>query len=145
LAVVNNDVVFYPGWFSAMMSYHENNPLVKSFSPIDPLYEEQLRKNYPGEKGLEGYEIRKHIKGWCIVSHKELVKTCELFDETFSFWYQDDDDYIETIKRKKYKHALILDSFVHHFGSKSTELFKENTQQKTWDQAHVFNSKWGQL
>lgn len=141
LVVVNNDVVFNPGWFSAMMNYHKNNPDVKSFSPCDPLHEEQFRKENSELEGLQGYEIRKHVKGWCIATHREIIEKCSLFDENFPFWYQDD-DYAETLKRAGYKHALVFNSLVRHFSGQSTELFKELTQQMTWNQEKTFKTKW---
>jgi GT2 family glycosyltransferase len=142
VVVVNNDVIFYPGWFSAMMNYHKNNPDVKSFSPCDPLHEDQLRKGHQGVEGLQGYEIRHHVKGWCIASHRELIDSCKLFDESFPFWYQDD-DYAETIKRAGYKHALVLDSLVRHFSGQSTELFKDEKINMTMGQRNTFKNKWG--
>ena len=89
-----------------------------------------------------GYDIRRHISGWCIFQRRDIYKKIALLDERFTFWYADN-DYAETIKRKGIKHALIKNSIVQHI--ESTTLRSETSKKQhelTRAQIKVFENKW---
>lgn len=121
LALCNNDLLFKPHWFSEIIEIANQNPKILSFSPADE--GEHWKNNFE-----LGYNIRTHIKGWCIVVKKELFNHIGMLDETFDFYYADD-DYGLTLKHHKIPHALVKKSFVHHLGGANTETRKKEVNK----------------
>jgi GT2 family glycosyltransferase len=90
-----------------------------------------------------GYRTSFEITGWCLVIHNSVIKQCNLFDERFKFWYQDN-DYAETLKHANVPHALVTGSRVYHEISRSYDvLSSEQLHEMTNAQLNVFNKKWG--
>ena len=65
-----------------------------------------------------GYEIGKHVLGWCIIVDRIVMDKIGGFDTPVSFWFSDD-VYAEQIKAAGIKHALVGTSRVRHLTSKS--------------------------
>ncbi len=113
LALCNNDVLFHPDWFDAILKVAQAHPEIVSFSPSGK-WIEQPERTYE-----LGYKVMQQLKGWCIVVKKEVFKTTGLLDETFRFFYADN-DYAMTLKYHNLKHALVYGSYVEHLEKKST-------------------------
>ena len=74
VCLCNNDLLFHKGWFSECIKHD-----YLSMSP-----------NEKQEEGIEeGYGIRKQVKGWCILTKRELYKIIGRIDQSVSFWYSD--------------------------------------------------------
>lgn len=143
VVISNNDVEFQPGWFTEILKVKRVNPDIHSFSPWAPGHHENMyvldKEEIPF---ILGYQVSTIVCGWCIVFRKELMyKIPDLFDETFPFWYQDD-NYARCLARDNIKHALVTGSNVKHLFSQSHSLF-ENLQESTHGQSGVFSQKWG--
>lgn len=124
IALCNNDLVFHENWFTEMLKVANENPKILSFSPIGNLSEKK-------EKKYEiGYKVMTHIKGWCLVAKKEVFKKTGLLDESFDFFYADN-DYAMMLKSKNIPHALVYNSRVTHLEKKKT------AQNSTLDQAVI--------
>lgn len=114
IALCNNDLIFCKDWFSEILKIKMMNPSIKSFSPSENI------GDYSFTKGFElGYKIRKHLMGWCIVANREVFPKIGFLDETFDFYYADN-DYAMTLKIKNVKHALVFNSHVIHLEKKSS-------------------------
>lgn len=141
--IANNDVIFTQNWFTNLMDFQSKNPQYLSLSPYEP--------NWHIEKGMHktashyaGYRTSYEITGWCIVIHRSVIDKCELFDEQFKFWYQDN-DYAETIRHAKIQHALVTNSRVYHDISKSYDTMSaEKLHEMTHAQTQIFYKKWPQ-
>ncbi|HEU4497103.1 MAG TPA: glycosyltransferase [Flavobacterium sp.] len=119
IALCNNDLIFKPNWFNEIEQISKRYPSVLSFSPTQECYAE-------GNKKVEfGYKVRRHIQGWCIVVKKEIFNKIGLLDETFDFYFADN-DYALTLKYHNLRHALVLSSQVLHLEKKSTSLAAED-------------------
>lgn len=142
LVVCNNDLIFTQGWFSKLMKFHDQHPDVKSLSPFEPNW--HLKRGMDSKVDVNyGYRTSYEITGWCLVIHREIIEQCNLFDDQFDFWYQDN-DYAETIRAAKYKHALVTNSRVYHMVSGSHHLLEgEEKHNMTAGQHEVFLKKWG--
>jgi GT2 family glycosyltransferase len=142
IVVANNDLIFTKNWMSTMLEFVKQNPGVKSMSPYEP--------NWHAEKGLPsgpicnlGYRAAYEVAGWCIVFHRSLIDECQLFDERFRFWYQDN-DYGETLRSKNIQHWLIGNSRVYHMVSQSYETIPDEKKRAMMeDQFKVYYDKWG--
>ena len=144
--ISNNDVIFTQHWLWRILEFNHHNPGYHSFSPYEPKWHKDKAEQsgiYGDLPFYEGYRTSFEITGWCIVMKPELIKTCELFDERFKFWYQDN-DYAKTIESKGFKHALVTDSRVYHMVSKSySTIPKDKLKNMTDEQCAVFRDKWG--
>jgi GT2 family glycosyltransferase len=138
ILICNNDLFFTKDWLSEMEKIVEKYPEFKSFSPRCPNW--HLHQSIDGEL-LEGYTVSKNICGWCILLHRSVVEECDLFDEQFDFWYQDN-DYAMTLESKNIKHALVPNSKVYHMISSSHDLLADRKYEMTHGQQQIFNKKW---
>jgi GT2 family glycosyltransferase len=114
IALCNNDLVFYKNWFTEIFKTAEMDSSVLSFSPA-----KDYKIQYDGFYEL-GYKVRTHIMGWCIVVNKKMFDKIGLLDETFDFYYADN-DYAMTLKSKNIKHAVVFNSKVQHLEKCSSE------------------------
>lgn len=115
IALCNNDLLFQKNWFSEILKIGKNNSEIMSFSPTEHTLNTNFKTNFE-----IGYKIKTQVKGWCIVVKKELFNKIGLLDETFDFYYADN-DYAMTLKSKNIKHALVYKSYVIHLEKKSSD------------------------
>jgi len=142
VCLCNNDLIFSPNWASNIVKQMKNDPELLSASPYST-NPHKTRFNLNIEDKLEyGYDIRRYLAGWCIFQQRKIYEKIGLFDERFIFWYADN-DYSETIKKSKIKHALVLNSVVEHVESRTLNTEETNKKKKlTQDQKKIFDSKW---
>lgn len=140
LLICNNDLVFSKNWFLHMKEAMNSHTDILSFSPLCPNW--HLHQNIMDDKLIEeGYTVSKQICGWCILLHRSIIHKCNLFDEQFEFWYQDN-DYALSLKSKNEKHALVPKSRVYHMVSGSHDLLGNRSVELTYAQEHKFKNKW---
>jgi len=126
IALCNNDLLFEKQWMTAILKVKSQHSDILSFSPIDynsqDIQKEQFNRS--SQEYILGYNIRTHIAGWCLILNKELIDKVGLLDERFPFYYADN-DYAMTLRKHSVKHALVLNSEVHHLEGMSTNKKKE--------------------
>jgi GT2 family glycosyltransferase len=120
IALCNNDLIFHKNWFSEILKVSKKRKEILSFSPIDP----NIDKHKYNYEFLIGYQVPRHIKGWCIVCKKELFDIIGGLDERLKFFYSDN-DYAITLVYNNIKHALILNSKVNHLHRITTNEVKK--------------------
>jgi glycosyltransferase involved in cell wall biosynthesis len=113
IALCNNDLIFHKNWFTEILKISNLHPEILSFSP----------KGIPNISTQEaeyqiGYKVTQQLKGWCIVVKPYIFKKIGALDETFSFFYADN-DYGMTLKYYNIKHALVFNSYVEHLEKKT--------------------------
>lgn len=138
ILICNNDLYFYKNWLQEINAILSKDSDIKSICPISPTW--HLHQDQTGDYEI-GYEVSKHICGWCILADRDMINKCELFDENFKFWYQDN-DYSMTLQKNNIKHCLSKNSRVQHFISKSYDLLGSNEYSMTHEQQQVFIDKW---
>lgn len=138
----NNDVIFTRNWYTKLMEFVDKHPQYLSLSPYEPNW--HIKKGMPNTPAYyAGYKTSYEITGWCLVINRQVINTCNLFDEKFKFWYQDN-DYAETIMHAKIPHALVTSSRVYHDISKSYDtITSEKLHEMTHSQHQIFIEKWG--
>lgn len=113
VAFCNNDIVFQPGWWSAIMEVKRKHPEYMCFSPVDssyPLMAEEIAK---GKECEIGWENKRHFAAWCFVWERKVFDTIGRFDETFDF-YSADDDELQTLHYNAIPNVLVINSEVKH-------------------------------
>jgi GT2 family glycosyltransferase len=113
IALCNNDLIFHQNWFTEILKIANLHPEILSFSPNGSVNTKSQQIDYQ-----IGYKVMQQIKGWCIVVRPKIFKKIGLLDETFSFYYADN-DYGMTLKYYNIKHALVYNSYVEHLEKKA--------------------------
>tara|TARA_R110002020_G_scaffold79050_1_gene198360 strand:+ start:3870 stop:4436 length:567 start_codon:yes stop_codon:yes gene_type:complete len=126
--ISNNDVVYEPGCIDALFKS------LDTYDSVSPV--EQYSDN-----NIIGYTSNNHIKGWCIGLNYKVYEQMGEWDESFKFWYQDD-DYCSFLQKHSLNHALIGNAVARHLCSKSHSLV-DDLEEFTHNQSNVFDRKWG--
>lgn len=108
---MNNDIICDDDWLIEISKAYQKDKSIMSFSP-------QCIKKCQNDVEL-GYVLGKHLQGYCFISNSQVIKAIEKFDETFDFYFQDD-DYLEQIRMRQIKHACVKKSIVIHLGQQTT-------------------------
>lgn len=113
IAFCNNDIIFMPGWWSAIMKVKKQSPRFMCFSPLDRSYPMMAEEIALGKEYVIGWENKRHFAAWCFVWERKVFKTIGGFDEIFDF-YSADDDELQTIHYYGIPNVLVLNSEVKH-------------------------------
>ena len=104
VAFCNNDLSFRDNW--------AKNAIAAGYLSVSPSH----KHTFNGV--IEGYEIGKHVLGWCIIVDRSVMERIGGFDTPVKFWYSDN-VYAEQLKSAGIKHALVGNSVVRHLESQS--------------------------
>lgn len=120
VAFCNNDIVFMPDWWTAIMRVKEQHPKYMCFSPMDSSYPMMAEERATGKQYVIGWENKRHFAAWCFVWERKVFKTIGLFDETFDF-YSADDDELQTMRYYAIPNVLVTNSEVKHLSQVVTK------------------------
>lgn len=144
VCLCNNDLVFHPGWASALLTAFKNDPALYSASPICSLHHPSVGIN-PGTGAHYGYRVRMEVAGWCLFFRRDMLDVTGLLDERFKFWFADN-DYAMTLEKHGLRHALISNAIVDHVESKTLKSRPRVQQRLLTRRAKIdFQRKWGQI
>lgn len=132
ICILNNDVVCEQDWLIEISKAYAEHPDAMSIAP-------NVNKRADGV--IFGYTLFKHLEGCCFLYRRELTERLGLWDETFDFYYQDD-DYLQSLKSKDIKHMRVLSSVVRHLGRQSTDYSLEENLMVTKIAAVRYIQKW---
>lgn len=135
IIITNNDVEFLPGCVSEINS---KLSVYDSISPFDFYNKNHTTLSRPI---VEGYEIGNHVTGCCLGLTSNTLSIIGPFDESFKFWYQDN-DYTNLLKKYNLKHALLRDAKIKHYGQQSHRLLGNNHYNMTHGLETIYKEKW---
>jgi len=139
VCLCNNDLIFHPGWASAMVDAMERDLDLLSASPYCPVFHarEGFQKHGPPVEAYFGV-----LTGWCIFVRRSIFDIIGLLDERLVFWYCDA-DYCQTLLQHNLRNCLIPSSWVTHLGSESfNTLPKEAREKLTRKPELYYRYKW---
>ena len=114
IAFCNNDIVFQPGWWTAIKRIKEQHPKFMCFSPLDCSYPMMTEEQMPSTKDYYiGWENKRHFAAWCFVWERKIFDIVGKFDEIFDF-YSADDDELMTLRKYAIPNVLVTASEVKH-------------------------------
>ncbi len=141
VCLCNNDLHFHPGWASAMLRAFTAHPELQSASPLCTRHHPGIGIA-PGTQVLFGYEVRREIAGWCLFFRRSMLDITGPLDETFRFWFADN-DYARTLEKHGLPHAMVTSSWVDHLESRTLEAEGAFRRQLLTSRAKIeFNRKW---
>lgn len=113
--ISNDDVYYYPDWFTEIMNVYEQHPEITSFSPRDTLLNKMWFPHLftNGEIYHEGYTVTELLQGWSILIKRTDLEKITPLDEQFDMYYQDN-DFAECLKQHNIKHALVRKALANH-------------------------------
>lgn len=116
IVLCNNDLIFEKRWADKLHIGFQ-----MGFLSLSPYCKTTLGLKNTGSHIINGYQIAKHLAGWCIAVDRGIFKEIGKLNEAVVFWYSDN-VYKDQIKAKKIKHGLVCNSFVTHLGGGSNTL-----------------------
>lgn len=122
IAFCNNDIIFYKGWFSAILDVANAHKRFKCFSPIDDSgdYPKMTPEALPRDKDYyKGWEHQKHFAPWCFVWKREVFDITGPFDETFDLYAADCDEQ-NMMSRNALWSVVCTKSVVRHLAGQTT-------------------------
>jgi hypothetical protein len=123
--LANNDLIFYPGWPKIGQQMIDNgfdSACALSNDPRQRIYEQ-------GDFIYPGYEIGRHIGGWCIFVTRACIEKIGKLDETYDFWYSDN-AYADQLQSIGIKHGLFCNVRVDHITSVTLRTIPPREQRK---------------
>ena len=139
ILISNNDIIYKTDFIKYMIEAHNTDNNLLSMCPMDDEWDYQkcYNRNTPIHYG---YSVQHQLIGWSIFLNKKVIDIIGLFDENYSFWYQDN-DYANTLIKYGIKHALITNSKIKHLGSRSNHLIDDWNKMVTTSKEYYVN-KW---
>jgi len=145
VVLCNNDLEFANSWATNALSVMERKG-VWSAGCCNPNKENHKEYINQGLEFVDGWGISDHITGWCIFQKREIYEHIGDLDETFDFWYCDN-DYSMTLQKLGFYNTLVVSSVVfHHDTNNGSTISSEENEKKKRDMTTgaslKFNEKW---
>lgn len=150
LLLLNNDVVVTHHWLDNLRQALYSAPEVGAVGPVTnncsnmqaisvpyvnentPSAMEQMQQFAVSYNVSDSAKWQKWMKlvGFCLLFRREVYAKIGDMDEAYSPGNYEDDDYCLRIRRAGYEILLCRDTFVHHFGSKTFNVTREEEKIK---------------
>lgn len=114
----NNDLIFHPGWLTALCQAFAAHPELATMGTKSPGYRPQ--EEFQGGLHL-GWRTCFEFSGWCFAMRRSVWQALDGLSEQFQFWGSDCMTVIQ-LQRARQQHALNADSHVTHLYSQSHQI-----------------------
>jgi len=135
ILISNNDVVYHKDSLDIL------SKALDVYDSVSPKDYNNRKHEFFYDGPVEGYDIGVHITGCSIGINRKTLNTIGKFDESFKFWYQDN-DYANLLKKHNLKHALIPDALATHRGFSSHKLLGDKLTDMTHGLESTYTEKW---
>lgn len=141
----NNDLIIQPNCLQVIYDEFQKNSNIDSISPIDREWHRHKKMYLPSESKLYyGNEVSLHMYGCIFCCKRSVFKTIGFLDETFYFFYQDN-DYIMSLQRCGLLHGVHTGARVKHQSGGTNKYAEERlkyTPQNMNEQGDLLARKW---
>lgn len=131
--LLNNDVVVTTGWLRRLLDAFACDSNLGLVGPCSNCVsgEQRIEVGYNELSSLDGWAwgwskrhrgektLTDRLVGFCLLIRREVVDAVGLLDERFGVGCFEDDDFCRRALLAGYRAAIVWDSFVHHFGSRT--------------------------
>jgi len=137
ILLLNNDVVVTEGWLERMVDYMESNPDVGMVGPLsNNVSGPQKVKDVPSGSNLDDIhafarriarenagkiENVMRLVGFCLLIRKDVIDLIGALDENYGSGNFQDDDLCLRSLIAGFRHVILKDVFIQHYGSKTFE------------------------
>ena len=130
IAFCNNDIVFQPNWWTAIMRVKEQQPNFMCFSPLDRSYPMMTEEEMPSTKDYYiGWENKRHFAAWCFVWERKVFDIIGKFDELYDFYSADGDELL-TLRKYAIPNILVTNSEVKHLSQVVTKKMEKKMSHR---------------
>jgi GT2 family glycosyltransferase/tetratricopeptide (TPR) repeat protein len=159
LVFLNNDVVLPPGWLEGLLENIKADwPSIGAVGPVTNYapHPQLVRPSYNSLEGLVPFAQQRRVEfsrqtldvrritGFCLLTRREVLDRVGAFDGRFEVGFFDDDDLCVRICDAGWKLRVALDTYIHHFGSRTFRDQKINTRELLLENFKRFKDKWGE-
>jgi GT2 family glycosyltransferase len=139
----NNDVVFQPGWCSAMLAAAKIEPRLGCLCPVD----ERSEFTPPGTFAANlpfvvGHWVRVTFTGWCFLVRRSVFSQTGPFDERFDYYFADD-DFTMQMRKADIWNAAVPAAHVQHLAHVTSKSQQLAINEKFNQDQEKFKQKWG--
>ncbi len=140
---VNNDVVFEPGWCSAMLAAHASDRRIRCLCPVDILSQYTPAGTFAAHEAYRiGHHVRVTFTGWCFMVQRSVLGEIGGFDERFDYYFADD-DFTMQLRGSDILNAAVMGSHVRHLAHVTSRSNALDISEKFKSDQMRFHSKWG--
>jgi GT2 family glycosyltransferase len=154
IVFLDNDVTVYPGWLRRLRYHAEVDPAVGCVLPVADRAAHGQQVDAPAkEDALAAFAARRTIEAdrratykkifssLCVLLRREVIESIGGFDERFSPWGFEDDDFSLRVHLAGYRARLAQDVFVHHAPYRGAKSDRHRVLlERNWRR---FAAKWG--
>jgi Predicted glycosyltransferases len=166
ITILNNDLVFCPGWFDGLIEHLEKDPKIGITAPLitngsgreniilkfasseleQSFYKSKSTMNFYAKEIMKKndklvlYETR--IVGACIALKREVLDLVGGLDFWFGIGIFDDDDFSLRVNIAGYKTAIIGSSFIYHIGNATFSKIRTVSNAAVLSNKMKFIHKW---
>lgn len=141
----NNDLIIESNCIQTIRDEFISNSEVSSISPIDRKWHRHTKMYLPSDNKLYyGTEVSLHMFGCLFACRRSVFKTIGYLDETFYFFYQDN-DYIMSVDRCGLVHGVHTGARISHQSGGSNQYATERCKylpQNMNEQGDLLFNKW---
>lgn len=141
----NNDLIIENNCLQTILKEFNNNPDIHSISPVDRNWHRHSKMYLPSENKLYyGNEVSLHMLGCAFGCRRSLFETIGYLDETFYFFYQDN-DYIMSLERCGLLHGVHTGARINHQSGQSNAYADQRlkyTPKNMDEQGNLLVNKW---
>ncbi|HKI33740.1 MAG TPA: glycosyltransferase [Gemmataceae bacterium] len=155
---LNNDTVLTPGWLDGLVGWARHDwPRVGLVGPVTNCAPDAqgVRPGYSSLDDLGAFAVGRRqafagktlavrrLTGFCLLARREVLERVGGFDERFGAGFFDDDDLCVRAREAGFRLLVALDTYVHHFGSRTFEGLGIDTRRQLQENFERFRDKWG--
>ncbi|HEV8058264.1 MAG TPA: glycosyltransferase [Gemmataceae bacterium] len=156
---LNNDTVVVAGWLESLLAalFHDWPKVglvgaVSNYAPPPQL----VQPGYRDLSGLDEFAAARRtefagqtlsverLTGFCLLARRAVLKRIGSFDTRFGLGFFDDDDLGIRAREAGFELRAALDSYIHHFGSRTFRGLGIDCEQQLRDNFAAFKAKWGE-
>ncbi len=156
---LNNDTVVVAGWLESLLAalLHDWPQVglvgaVSNYAPPPQL----VKPGYRDLSGLDEFAAARRaefagqtlsverLTCFCLLARRAVLKRIGAFDTRFGLGFFDDDDLGIRAREAGFELRVALDSYIHHFGSRTFRGLGLDCQQQLRDNFAAFKAKWGE-
>jgi GT2 family glycosyltransferase len=155
---LNNDTVLPPDWLEGLIGLMvAGGPPVGLVGPVTNYAPEpqQVAAGYDALDGLAAFAAKrrrefagrvlemKRATGFCLLARRSALDAVGALDERFGVGFFDDDDLCLRMRQAGRKILVALDTYIHHFGSRTFRGLGIDTRRQLEENFGRFRAKWG--
>lgn len=166
IGILNNDLIFCPGWLNGMLGFLEDNPEAGVVAPLltngsgpeniilkfkspeqkQAFYQSKEIMNYYAKQFMHDKQdlviYTSRLVGACMILKRKILELIGGLDYWFGIGIFDDDDFSIRVNIAGYKTAIVGSSFVYHVGNATFSQVRDTSNAAVIANKMKFIHKW---